>query len=514
MLQALEVLQRIVQDKPKDDVLVQLVVPVSGEDALFGGLSGLLKTARLEQPRLKGQVVGFEAGASAAQIVALLEASARVPDEGEIRYLNGERQVAAWRELPSGEAIAEAPWRDGGVYLITGGAGGLGVIFAEAIARGAKDTVIVLTGRTELDENRRARLQALEGLGSRIEYRRVDVADGAAVQRTDHVSAGELWRAERDPPCGRGDPRQLSVEEDGGGSQRGAGAEGCGCREPGRSDAGSDAGLHGAVRLLGGCVRQCGAGGLRGGQCVPGWLCGVSQCAGQPRRAVWPDAVDRLAVVAGRRHAGCGRAVMRQHREAGMLPLETSGGLQAFYRALAAGDDGIAVLSGELRHCARTCSSAGRRGRRCDRPRPDGDRSAGAGREDAAPAEGGFGGLTKLKPAKPIDAANRWRAMASILVMILQLNHRLGEMFGELSKTLFFEYPTLAGVTGHLVAEHGRGLRALDGAVRSPARAAGCRRSRPIRRATRAGRPQPCRRRGARRAPCVGRRTRFGQAGS
>src|SRR4029077_7996669 len=54
VLQALEVLQRIVQDKPKDDVLVQLVVRACGEDALFGGLSGLLKTARLEQPRLKG----------------------------------------------------------------------------------------------------------------------------------------------------------------------------------------------------------------------------------------------------------------------------------------------------------------------------------------------------------------------------------------------------------------------------------------------------------------------------
>ena len=95
VLQVLELLQRIVRDKPKDEVLIQAVVPVSGEDALFGGLSGLLKTARLEQPKLKGQVIGFEAGASAAQIVAQLEESARVPDEREVRYLDGERQVAS-----------------------------------------------------------------------------------------------------------------------------------------------------------------------------------------------------------------------------------------------------------------------------------------------------------------------------------------------------------------------------------------------------------------------------------
>ena len=37
------------------------------------------------------------------------------------------------------------------------------------------------TGRSELDESRRSRLQALERFGSRIDYRRVDVADGAAV---------------------------------------------------------------------------------------------------------------------------------------------------------------------------------------------------------------------------------------------------------------------------------------------------------------------------------------------
>ena len=37
-----------------------------------------------------------------------------------------------------GCGVAEVPWRDGGVYLITGGAGGLGLIFAEAIARGRR----------------------------------------------------------------------------------------------------------------------------------------------------------------------------------------------------------------------------------------------------------------------------------------------------------------------------------------------------------------------------------------
>ena len=73
--------------------------------------------------------------------------------------------------------MVELPWRDGGVYLITGGAGGLGLIFAEEIVRRVKDAVVILVGRSELDGSKRAQLSALEGIGSRVEYHRVDVAD-------------------------------------------------------------------------------------------------------------------------------------------------------------------------------------------------------------------------------------------------------------------------------------------------------------------------------------------------
>ena len=49
-------------------------------------------------------------------------------------------------------------------------------------------------------------------------------------------------------------------------------------------------------------------------------------------------------------------------------------------------------------------------------------------------------------------------------IMIMQLNRRLAEGFGELSKTLFFEYPTLAGVAELSGGRAWRGMRALDGA--------------------------------------------------
>ncbi|NRR28588.1 KR domain-containing protein, partial [Bacillus velezensis] len=74
------------------------------------------------------------------------------------------------------------PWKDEGVYLLTGGAGGIGLILAEEIASRVKNAVLVLTGRVEaLDEDRSARLRRLEATGARVLYQPVDVTDRAAV---------------------------------------------------------------------------------------------------------------------------------------------------------------------------------------------------------------------------------------------------------------------------------------------------------------------------------------------
>ena len=78
-----------------------------------------------------------------------------------------------WRRLLC-PAAAALPWRDGGVYLITGGAGGLGLLFAEAIAKQARDTTLILTGRSALSEGARARLA---GLPAQVDYRALDVSD-------------------------------------------------------------------------------------------------------------------------------------------------------------------------------------------------------------------------------------------------------------------------------------------------------------------------------------------------
>ncbi|MDQ0497108.1 non-ribosomal peptide synthetase, partial [Paenibacillus brasilensis] len=83
--QAFESIQSILKDKPEGKVLVQMVVWTAGEGQLFSGLSGLLKTARLENPKFIGQLIEVEQAEQAEGILAKLEDNSRSPVDGWIR---------------------------------------------------------------------------------------------------------------------------------------------------------------------------------------------------------------------------------------------------------------------------------------------------------------------------------------------------------------------------------------------------------------------------------------------
>ena len=115
-----------------------------------------------------------------------------------------------------------------------------------------------------------------------------------------------------------------------------------------------------------------------------------------------------------------GAAVMRQlQREAGMLPLATTSGLQAFYQALVSPMKRVVVMSGELaRSRALFAPAAGT----AATPEP-----AHIGAAPEAPIRvclprrrcsvrrGLLAELTKLKAGADSTLASRWRVTASIL---------------------------------------------------------------------------------------------------
>jgi acyl transferase domain-containing protein/aryl carrier-like protein len=197
-LQVLALLQRVLAGQPQRPVPVQVLVPASGPGQLLAGLGGLLKTARQENPLLLAQLIEVDALDDAQALAGRLQQDAARGTEAHLRYEQGERRVAGWAELTGAQAgdqggeqagnqagehgaPAELPWKPGGVYLISGGAGGLGLLVAEEIARKAGSATLVLTGRSALDAARQERLRTLQVSGCQVIYRRIDVANPDAV---------------------------------------------------------------------------------------------------------------------------------------------------------------------------------------------------------------------------------------------------------------------------------------------------------------------------------------------
>ncbi|WP_437626668.1 SDR family NAD(P)-dependent oxidoreductase [Sorangium sp. So ce1151] len=146
-----------------------------GPQPVYAAVVGFVKSVALEHPSLDMWVVAFDGAAVvpnavAATLVRELEngstCGVRVRYSGERRAIERFERVSAER-TPSGV-------REGGVYAITGGCGGLGLIVAEHLAR-AYRAKLVLVGRAPLDEGKERQIERLAALGAEVAYVPADV---------------------------------------------------------------------------------------------------------------------------------------------------------------------------------------------------------------------------------------------------------------------------------------------------------------------------------------------------
>ncbi|TAL41563.1 MAG: SDR family NAD(P)-dependent oxidoreductase, partial [Methylovulum sp.] len=180
-LQLFARIKQLIADKAKGRTLVQLLIPGDDEQVLMQGLAGLFKTAHLEYPDFFGQIIAVDRHETGDGLLAKIIENRACPDDVQLRYRNQRRQTIAWRELPAPDAGDTMPWRDHGVYLITGGLGGLGLIFAKDIAAKVRNPALILTGRSDLSAEKQAELDAITALGATVEYRKADSAEQQAV---------------------------------------------------------------------------------------------------------------------------------------------------------------------------------------------------------------------------------------------------------------------------------------------------------------------------------------------
>ncbi len=166
--------------------------------AFRSALSGFAKTVTLEQPRYLYKVLGLDTPPDTDTLITRLrhEWTPAHDRDQDVRYVDGLRQVR--RHTPIDHAppahAATPALKSRGVYLITGGSGGLGRIFAEHLAR-TYQARLILTGRSAPNDAIQAQLQRLRQHGADAHYLQADVAQAQDNQRLrDHILAtyGEL----------------------------------------------------------------------------------------------------------------------------------------------------------------------------------------------------------------------------------------------------------------------------------------------------------------------------------
>jgi acyl carrier protein len=163
---------------------------LSSEDALqpqYSACIGFAKTLQAENPKFLYKMVEIQDAGSCLTVfelseILLNELKDVERDISEIRYVNFQRYIKyPEKVMPTLIDKHKGYFKENGVYLISGGLGGLGFIFSKYLAEKFNAT-LVLTGRSELSEEKRSKIKNLEELGSKVLYITCDVSKREEVQ--------------------------------------------------------------------------------------------------------------------------------------------------------------------------------------------------------------------------------------------------------------------------------------------------------------------------------------------
>ncbi|MGD8400169.1 MAG: SDR family NAD(P)-dependent oxidoreductase, partial [Bacillota bacterium] len=461
VIDAFEEIQAILKAKPLGPVLIQVVLfTQQAQQRLFAGMAGLLRTVRLENPKLIGQLIEVEEAENPEGIINKLTENRRHAMAAHVRYHGGKRWVRRWREIRVSQTAERIPWKDQGVYLITGGAGGLGLIFAKEMASKIKGAVLALVGRTALSPAKQALLNEIGLSGNRVEYRRADVTlkeqvDNLIASMVEEfggvdgiIHSAGLIRDNLIIKKNRAEVSEVLAPKVAGLVNldqatrdlpldffilfsSGSGAEG----NVGQADyAAANAFMDAYAWYRGSLVAS-------------------KQRRGQTLSVNWP-----LWREGGMRIDAATEKILRQNT--GIVAMPTFHGIKALYQALASGKEQVLVLEGDRRQLRAGFLGPPSRFNEVN-ALPDLDQSrakpAVTGEALRAKAIHYFKQLLSVVlklPSQRIEAETAMERYGIDSVMVMQLTNQLEQVFGSLSKTLFYEYPNLKELTDYFLVNY------------------------------------------------------------
>ena len=184
-----EVQQRLAEETGRGTRIV-VCAPLTRSGFPFGALMGLLRSVAAESVRLQTQLIldaALESGDGEKLVDHLRQELLATETPSEVAFgPGGERRVLGlreWRTASLGDESGRhvSRLRRDGVYWITGGLGGLGLIVARYLALHLRARV-VLSGRSLLTAEREKQLAELRSQGGEAHYYPCDVSNEAMVE--------------------------------------------------------------------------------------------------------------------------------------------------------------------------------------------------------------------------------------------------------------------------------------------------------------------------------------------
>ncbi len=434
-------------------------------DAAVGAL---LRAASRELPQLGWRTLAWGGPMTAGDVLAMALDELRQPSAvGQaVRRRGDSRQIAVMQPL---DAAPSAPTvRAGGTYLIAGGLGGLGLLFAEHLAAQAPCRLVLL-GRSAPSAAVGQRLDKLRAAGSQVMTRCTDIAERVQVE----AAVAETVAAFGDI---HGVIHAAGVKLDGLIADTSWAVAEDALRAKLHGSIGLDEATHGQPLdffvLFSSIAGFVHGDGLAAYALANGFLdafaaqreaaVAAGRRRGRSLAIAWPLWADGgMSVPAAVRDL--------MYAESGLSPLPTAQGLAAWSQALASDAACCAVLHGDRARIRRWMDPAAPmdgQGAAADR-RVDSDTasSAPSAGGQGMPAEGWLAHLTAQVaditgvPREALEADTPLADYGMDSVQMRLLISRLEPLAGRLPRSLLLEFPTLAALAEYLARQRPEAAR-------------------------------------------------------
>ncbi|MCK0471884.1 SDR family NAD(P)-dependent oxidoreductase [Halalkalibacter sp. APA_J-10(15)] len=158
---------------------IKLLSILKGENPVYLGLSGLFKSLQKENNKIEGKVIHLnhqQIEANHLLDIVRKELNDTNQKHVEIKYSGNQRFVKVLNKLDLSLVQMKVNYTPNGCYIITGGSGKLGLLFAEYLAKKSQGHVVLL-GRSKLNESRKNAIHRLKDFGLHVDYYKVDITN-------------------------------------------------------------------------------------------------------------------------------------------------------------------------------------------------------------------------------------------------------------------------------------------------------------------------------------------------